>query len=227
MVEVDSSFDTHSREVSVSYGPAPLELAGFQNLSKGHFSMVDGCWHRIQTHFCSWRTESLTATPHGYHNDAGGVKFELSAYTVFKSLTVGKTSKTVQIKTVQIHALLQIQETDFSMSLMVSFLTSLPKKTVTSLPGRGVLSVQLPWWWDLKQHAMGKQGAFGNPKISCPVYIPTENARRTSCRKLFETTAERVRVQATCPHHGNPAYFGEVEIWGFRPAAITSRLSIA
>lgn len=50
------------------------------------------------------------------------------------------------------------------------------------------------------------------------------NARRARCRKLLETTEERVRVQGTCPHHGNPVYIGDVEIWGFRPAAITSKL---
>lgn len=67
----------------------------------------------------------------------------------------------------------------------------LPKllKTNTSLPGRRVLSVQLPWWRDLKQHAMGKQEAFSNPKINNAVYIyphsqisKEENARRASCR---------------------------------------------
>lgn len=59
------------------------------------------------------------------------------------------------------------------------------------------------------------------------MYIPVESATKPTCRELFKTTAERIRVQGTCPHYGNPAYLGEVEVWGFRPAAITSRLSIA
>lgn len=50
---------------------------------------------------------------------------------------------------------------------------------------------------------------------------------KSTCRELFETTVERIWVQGTRPHRGNPAYLGKVEIWGFRPAAITSRLSIA
>lgn len=93
-----------------------------------------------------------------------------------------------------------------------------------------MLSVQLPWWRDLKQHAMGKQEALSNPKINC-VYSNSQisnekNASRKSCRGPFETT-EKIRVHWTCRHPGNPAYLGKVEIWGFSPAAITSRLSVA
>ena len=145
-MESGSSFDTHTAgDVGVSYGPAPLELAAFQYLAKGHFSKADGCWHRIQTHFCSWRTESLTATPQSYLNAAGGVKFELNAYTVFKSLTVSKTYKTAQIKPVKMYALLPIQKLVLlSFSEVVTDKSLKEKKKGTRLPGKGVLSVQLP-----------------------------------------------------------------------------------
>ncbi len=140
--------------------------------------MVDGCWHRIQTHFCSWRTESLSATPQSYLNAAGGVKFELNAYTVFKSLTM-TVKPTKQIRTVKIHAVLPIQKIRFCCYVLKSFSFDKPfKKTDTSLPRGGVLSVQLPWWRDLKQHAMGKQGAFSNPKINCPVCIYPNRKRQ-------------------------------------------------
>lgn len=116
------------------------------------------------------------------------------------------------------------------MSKKCLFFSQASKKTDSHLPGKEVLSVQLPWWWDLKQHAMGKPGAFGNPQINCPVYvqyIPAENATKPTCREPLKATAERIRVQGTSPHYGNPSYLGNVEVWGFRPAAITSRLSIA
>lgn len=100
-----------------------------------------------------------------------------------------------------------------------------------------MLGVQLPWCRDLKQHAMGKQGPFTNRKKQLSCIYPNsqisqeEKTRTTICSKshgeLLKTTAKWVCIRRTCPAHGNPAYIGEVEIWGFRPAAITSRLSIA
>lgn len=63
-----------------------------------------------------------------------------------------KTPKTAQIRTVEINALLPM------LLCLRSLIFDKPfKKTDVGLPGRRVLTVQLPWWRDLKQHAMGKQ----------------------------------------------------------------------
>lgn len=62
-------------------------------------------------------------------------------------------------------------------------LTSL-SKTDMSLPGVGVLSVQLPWWRDLKQHAMGMQGAFGNPKINSPTVYSNRKCQKDKLQRV-------------------------------------------
>lgn len=111
------------------------------------------------------------------------------------------------------------------------FFTSLQKDGLPSTWKRGV-KCPASMMVRFKTACHGEAGSIWQPlnQLSCiqyVQYIPAENATKPTCREPLKATAERIRVQGTCPHYGNPSYLGNVEVWGFRPAAITSRLSIA
>ena len=53
------------------------------------------------------------------------------------------------------------------------------------------------------------------------------NSAAESTKKDEQRSREMSRFMGQVHTMENPAYLSEVEIWGLRPAAITSRLSIA